>query len=322
MKIAFFEIEPAEQTYFQTNLTGHELYFSPDPINLNSLPQKDFEVITTHTASKIDQVTIGALPQLKLIATRTTGFDHIDLNAAAARQITVCNVPSYGEVTVAEYTFALLLSLSRLTPIAYNRVRAGEFHSEGLEGFDLQGKTIGVVGTGHIGTNVIKIARGFGMKIQAYDAFPNQNLQTDLGFKYVTLEELLQTSDIVTFHVPAIPQTEHMLNQQNISQLKKGAVVINTSRGTVIDTTILLPALNNGTIGQLAIDVIEGENIFADDPEKVQHNELVNHPRVFVSPHNAFNTTEAKQRICQTTIQNITSFISNQPINTVKPKTS
>lgn len=321
MKIAFFEIEPDEQAYFEKNLTGHELYFSPDVLNLNSLPHKDFEVLTTHTASKIDQSVISALPQLKLIATRTTGYDHIDLNAAQARQITVCSVPSYGEVTVAEYTFALILSLSRLTPIAYNRVRTGEFDSDGLEGFDLHGKTIGVVGTGHIGTNVIKIAKGFGMNILAYDAFPNQNLQIDLGFKYVSLDELLSSSDIVTFHVPAIPQTEHMLNKDNIAKLKKGAMVVNTSRGSVIDTAILHPSLDQGTIGKLAIDVIEGENIFADDPEKVLENQLINHPNVFVSPHNAFNTAEAKQRICQTTVENITNFIAGHPTNLVKPKT-
>lgn len=322
MKIAFFEINSTEQSFFEKSLTGHELFFSPDPINLATLPHKDFEVLTTHTASKIDATTIAALPQLKLVATRTTGYDHIDQSASAARAITVCNVPSYGEVTVAEYTFALLLSLSRLTPIAYNRVRSGEFDSDGLEGFDLQGKTLGVIGTGHIGTNVIKIAKGFGMKVIAYDAYPNQNIQTDLGFQYLTQDEVYGQADILTFHVPAIPQTEHMLNKDNISKLKKGMVVINTSRGSVIDTTALHPALDQGIIGKLGIDVIEGENIFADDPEKVLENQLINHPNVFVSPHNAFNTTEAKARICQTTLENITNFIAGHPTNTVKPKTA
>jgi D-lactate dehydrogenase len=320
MKIAFFEINPTEQAFFEKSLTGHELFFSPDTINLATLPHKEFEVLTSHTASQITKEVIDALPQLKLIATRTTGYDHIDQSAATAKQIVVCNVPSYGEVTVAEYTFALLLSLSRLTPIAYNRVRSGEFHSEGLEGFDLQNKTLGVIGTGHIGTNVIKIARGFGMKVIAYDAYPNQNIQTDLGFQYLSLDEVYATADILTFHVPAIPQTEHMLNKDNINKLKKGMVVINTSRGSVIDTTILHPALDQGIIRQLAIDVIENENIFAEDPEKVLENQLINHPNVFVSPHNAFNTTEAKARICQTTLENINNFIAGHPTNVVKPK--
>jgi D-lactate dehydrogenase len=320
MKIAFFEINPTEQAFFEKSLTGHELFFSSDTINLATFLHKEFEVLTSHTAFQITKEVIDALPQLKLIATRTTGYDHIDQSAATAKQIVVCNVPSYGEVTVAEYTFALLLSLSRLTPIAYNRVRSGEFHSEGLEGFDLQNKTLGVIGTGHIGTNVIKIARGFGMKVIAYDAYPNQNIQTDLGFQYLSLDEVYATADILTFHVPAIPQTEHMLNKDNINKLKKGMVVINTSRGSVIDTTILHPALDQGIIRQLAIDVIENENIFAEDPEKVLENQLINHPNVFVSPHNAFNTTEAKARICQTTLENINNFIAGHPTNVVKPK--
>lgn len=321
MKIAFFEINPTEQAFFEKSLTGHELFFSPDPINLATLPHKDFEALTTHTASKIDAATIATLPQLKLIATRTTGYDHIDQAAATARQIIVCNVPSYGEVTVAEYTFALLLSLSRQIPIAYNRVRSGEFDSDGLEGFDLQGKTLGIIGTGHIGTNVIKIAKGFGMKVIAYDAYPNQNIQTDLGFQYLTQDEVYAQADILTFHVPAIPQTEHMLNKDNISKLKKGIVVINTSRGSVIDTTILQPALEQGVISQLALDVIEGEAIFTDDPDKVLHNQLINHPGVLVTPHNAFDTREAKGRICQTTLENINNFLAGHPTNVVKPKT-
>lgn len=319
MKIAFFEIRPGEKEFFQTKLSAHELYFSGEPINLATLPQKDFEVISTHTNSKIDKSTIETLPNLKLIATRTTGYDHIDITSATAKGIIVCNVPTYGEVTVAEYTFALILSLARRIPIAYNRVRSGEFHTDGLEGFDLNGKTIGIVGTGHIGVNVIKIARGFGMKVIAFDAFPNQNLQADLGFTYATLDDLYKQSDIITFHVPGLPQTTHMLNMSHLDTLKKGIYIINTSRGSVVETAALVQGLDKEIIAGVAIDVMEEETHLIENAEATLENHLINHPNVIVTPHNAFNTVEAKQRITETTLANIENFLKGTPTNIVKP---
>lgn len=319
MQIAIFEVRPEEKEFFQNKLSSHELYFSEQPLNLAALPQKDFEIVATHTNSKIDASVIDVLTNLKLIATRTTGFDHIDIAAASAKGIVVCNVPTYGEVTVAEYTFALLLALARKIPIAYNRVRSGEFHTDGLEGFDLNGKTIGVVGTGHIGVNVIKIAKGLHLNVIAFDAFPNQNLQQDLGFTYTTLENLYQQSDIVTFHVPGLPQTTHMLNTNHLNTLKKGVHIINTSRGTVIETAALVKGLDEDIIAGVAIDVMEEENTLLENAEATLENHLINHPNTIVTPHNAFNTVEAKQRISETTFSNIEAFIKGTPVNVVKP---
>lgn len=323
MTIGFFDIEGDEESNLRRKLTGHTLSFTSDSLTSQTPNLGSFEIISTRTQSKIDYSLLNNLPNLKLITTRTTGFDHIDVKVAHEKNITVCNVPAYGEVTVAEYTFALLLSLSRKTYSAIKQVKdVQEFGTEGLRGFDLFGKTLGVVGTGHIGVHVIKIARGFGMNIQAYDAYPNQNLQQDLGFKYVSLEELLSISDIITLHVPYLPTTHHLINLQNISKINKGAYLLNTSRGAVIETEALIYALQNQIISGAALDVLENEEqLHANDQsDKITalNKRLISLDNVLISPHNAFNTIEAEQRIEETTISNIQNFLNNQPKNIVK----
>lgn len=208
--------------------TDHHWEFVPETISTENI-HPDTEVLSVFVSSTVTEEIIQNLPKLRLIACRSTGFNNIDMAAAAARDITVVNVPSYGEKTVAEYTFALLLSLSR-------KLREAATHIDTsaqplMMGFDLAGKTIGVIGTGRIGSNVIRIAKGFGMNVVAYDPFPKNDLQTELGFSYVTFWELLATSDILTLHVPFTGANKHLLNAEAFAHVKHGAVLLNTSRG-------------------------------------------------------------------------------------------
>lgn len=266
-------------------------------------------------SGKIDAAGMDKFPNLKLIVTRSTGYDHIDLVEAHGRGIVVCNVPTYGVHTVAEFAFALLLALSRKVPEAKERVHsATPFSQEGLTGFDLNGKTIGVVGTGSIGLHAVKIATGFGMRVLAYDVAQNEHV-TNVGGQYVPLPELLAHSDVVTLHVPYLPQTHHLLNEDAFLKLKPGAYILNTARGAIIDTEALLHALDSGVVAGAGLDVLENETEMTDSTKK-----LLTHPRVIVTPHVAFDTQEALQRILDTTKQNLEAFRMGNPINTVTPQ--
>ncbi len=337
MKIAFFEIEDWESDYvsrtcadLNTDQRGIELVFSKEKLDKDNLPQeRDFDIISVFVGSIIDKDVINAFPNLKLITTRSTGFDHIDLKTAKEKNIAVTYVPGYGDNTVAEFAFGLILTLSRKIYEAYNRLReTGSFSSEGLRGFDLAGKTIGIVGTGRIGRHMIKIANGFGMNVLACDAFPKEELCRQLGFKYVSLDELLANSDIISLHVPYLPSTHHLINTNNVSKIKPGAIIINTARGAVLETDALISGLNNGIIAGAGLDVLEEEGFLGDEKSFVlndreeghnlktiiQNHVLIDMPNVIITPHNAFNTQEALQRILDTDIENIRSFIEkNRP---------
>ncbi len=309
-------------------ITFHEGSLASFP----DLSDPDAEVLCTFIESKIGEEELKRFPALKLIATRSTGFDHIDLTATKARGIAVANVPFYGENTVAEFTFALLLALSRRVIDADERVRAGTFSPVGLRGFDLAGKTIGVVGCGHIGAHVIRMANGFGMKVIGFDVVRNDELARTLNFTYAALPELLSASDIITLHVPYNAHTHHLINRENISTFKKGSYLINTSRGAVVETDALVEGLKNGIVAGAALDVLEEEGELNDEAAlltaphpnaeaikvALENHYLINHPRVIVTPHLAFNTTEAVERILNTTIENIKSFASGSPTNTVQ----
>ncbi|MCR4333868.1 MAG: NAD(P)-binding domain-containing protein, partial [Patescibacteria group bacterium] len=237
MKIHYFSGEPWEEEYVKMKLSREDVAFHDGSLaDFPELTDPETEILCTFIESKIGEDEMRRFPALKLIATRSTGYDHIDLAAAAARDVSVVNVPFYGENTVAEFAFALLLALSRRIIDADERVREGTFSPTGLRGFDLAGKTLGVVGTGHIGAHVIKMAQGFGMKVIGFDAFPNQELSHTLTFSYVSLPELLAQSDVITLHVPYNPHTHHLINKENIADMKKGAYLINTARGAVVET--------------------------------------------------------------------------------------
>ncbi len=317
-------MEGWEAEYFTKALAGQEVEIFSGKLSAEELPEKrDFEAICVFVGLPVSVEVIDAFPKLKLITTRSTGYDHIDLKAAGAKGIQVGYVPSYGENTVAEHTFGLLLTLSHHIYEGYDRLREkGEYSFEGLEGFDLKGRTIGVVGTGRIGVHSIRIAKGFEMKVIAYDAYPKAGLDKEIGFEYKkSLEELLAEADVVTLHVPYMSETHHLINKDNIGKFKKGAVLINTSRGAVVETDALVRALKEGHLGGAGLDVMEEEGVMADEmgyllsgSEKtdlkvvLENHALIDMPNVIVTPHSAFNTREAKERILKTTVENILSF--------------
>lgn len=317
--------------------TDHNWQFVEDKISLDNL-NADAEVISVFVTSTVTREIIQALPKLRLIACRSTGFNNIDLECASERGITVANVPTYGEATVAEYAFALLLALNRKLPQVLEAENE-QFNPVDLRGRDLDGKVFGCIGSGHIGQKALKIAKGFSMETLAYDAFPKDSLDKQLGFKYVDLDELLSKSDVVSLHVPYFPSNHHLINKDTIAKMKKGAILINTSRGELVDNNALIEALDSGYLGGAVIDVVEGEvllNLHEETALLRSHNlpedtlrhsleisALTKMPNVIVSPHNAFNTEEAIKRINTTTAQNIIDFwyglTPNRVIATKKP---
>jgi D-lactate dehydrogenase len=312
--------------------TDHTWKFVEDKISLENL-DSEAEVISVFVTSTVTREMIEKLPKLKLIACRSTGFNNIDFEATEERDITVVNVPTYGESTVAEYAFTLLLSLVRNMKEVL-RPDTSQLDQASMVGQDLIGKTMGVIGTGHIGQYSLRIAKGFSMNVIAYDAFPRNELQEELGFTYTSLEELLEQSDFISIHAPYLPDTHHLINKERLAAMKKGAVLINTARGEIVDTGALVDSLTSGHLGGAAIDVIEGEVLLNHHEEtallrsEIIPEELMRHsieisllkklPNVIVSPHNAFNTLEAVQRINSTSAQNIIDFWYGNVPNKVK----
>jgi len=334
-KIIFLEATDWEKEILQKHPEFLEnVDFSSEKLTLENVKKfKDYEVISTFISSQLSAETLKQLENLKFIATRSTGFDHIDLDYCKEKEILVSNVPAYGSHTVAEYTFALLLCLIRKVYNSYHRIReSGSFSLEGLRGEELFGKTIGIIGTGRIGTEVIKIAKGFSMNVIAYDKYPKEELTEQLGFKYVSFEELLSQSDIITLHVPYNKETHHLLNKDNLLKTKKGVYIINTARGGIIETQALYQVLKKGQIAGAALDVLEEEGDLKEEqrmlleeenipPEKLK-TLLANHifidlDNVIITSHNAFNTKEALQNIVITAMENIQSYLNKKPINLV-----
>lgn len=341
MKIVFFEVEPWEKEYLKKRLPGMQLYFFGDVLQGKDLSKiKEVNVLSPFIYSKINTAVIKKLANLKLVATRSTGFDHVDLKAAKAAKVLVANVPTYGENTVAEHTFALILSLSRKIHQSYERTSRGNFSLEGLRGFDLKGRTIGIVGCGHIGQHVVRMAKGFEMKVLVYDIKKNPKLARQLGFHYANLNELLKKSDIVSLHAPYNKATHHIINRKNIKMIKKGALLINTARGGLVDTTALVDGLRSGRLAGIGLDVLEEEKYILKEEAQllsphfgvkgkaslaeylrtiVEGHMLLISDKVIVTPHNAFNSQEALERILDTTIENIKDFAAKKRLkNLVK----
>ncbi len=331
--IAFFELEDWEKEYTRQKLAGHILEFIDAHASQENIARaKDADVIACFIYSQFTKELLLQIPKTKLITTMSTGFDHIDLQTCREKNILVANVPSYGENTVAEHAFALLLALSRKIVPSVERTRKINFDLEGLRGFDLKGKTIGVIGTGKIGQHLIRMAKGFDMNIVAFDVFPNKTAETELGFTYLSLPELLAKSDIISLHAPYNQTTHHLINKNNISQIKKGAVLINTARGGLVETDALVLALQEGILSYAGLDVLEEENFVKEERQLLtkqfqknsdlhivlEDHELLSMENVLVTPHNAFNSTEALKRILDTTLENIISFLNEKPINIIK----
>ncbi len=331
MKLVVFETEPRERAAFEA-LGAESLRFETAALNPGSLAAAaDADVISVFIHSRIDRTMIEQLPQLRLIATRSTGTDHIDLDACRQHGITVCNVPAYGENTVAEHVFALLLAISHRIVEGVARTRAGGFDCEDLQGFDLSGRTLGVVGTGRIGRHVIRIAQGFGMPVLAYDPLPDPVYAAEAGIEFRDLNALLAEADVVSLHVPATAQTHNLIDDAALARMKPGSVLINTARGSVVDVLALIRALRSGHLAAAGLDVLPGEPEIREEAELVcaaspapqalavlaAEQVLMHMPNVLVTPHSAFNTREAVQRIVDTTVDNICAFFAGRVINTV-----
>lgn len=332
MKIVLFEVEPREAAAFEALKKAHDVVLVEEPLRAaNARSFADADIVSTFIYSKLDQDVLCQLPSLKLIATRSTGYDHIDAGYCATHSVMIANVPTYGENTVAEHVFALLLAISHRLPEAISRARDGHFSPEGLQGFDLAGKRLGVIGTGNIGRHVIRIAKGFDMEVIACDVRPDLRLASDLGFRYAMLDGVLSDSDIITLHVPATPGTQHLLRHETFERMKDGVIVINTARGTLIDPAALIQALLSGKVAGAGLDVLPDEPLIREEAELISsifHNQhdlrglvadhiLLHLPNVIVTPHSAFNTREAVHRIVTTTADNIAAFLAGTPQNIV-----
>ena len=331
-KIGFFEATTWERQHIRrySQWKGNVDFF-PVELTKDTLQKAmPYSILSVFIYSAITAEVIASLPNLKLIVTRSTGFDHVDLAACKKRGITVCNVPSYGDNTVAEHTFALILSLSRNVHKAYVRTVRGDYSLEGLRGFDLKGRTIGVIGGGRIGMHVVRMARGFGMKTMVFDVKQNTFMAEVLDFEYVSLNDLLAASDIITLHAPYNPKTHHIINRNNVKKIKKGAILINTARGGLVETHALLEALEKGILSGAGLDVIEGEELIKEERQVLSHkyppdkletviksSAILHREDVVFTPHIGFYSSEALARIMDVTVENIESFKKGTPTNAV-----
>lgn len=304
MNITFFETDNYEKEYLEKSLKNNKLAFFNRPINQSDLKKiGETEVLGVFIHSHLNRIALEKLPNLKLIVTMSTGYDHIDLGYCRKNKIVVCNVPYYGEHTVAEHTFGLIIMLLHRIYEGVARVKKGFFSCKGLEGSDLKGKTLGVIGTGHIGEHVIRMAKAFDMHVVAHDIFQRPELAKQLQFNYVSLDDVLKRADIATLHVPLTKETHHIINSKALARMKKGAYLVNTSRGGLVDTKALIKALKSNQLAGAALDVLEHE-----PPKTKEEHELLHMSNVLVTPHSAFYTKEAIERILDTTIGNIEAF--------------
>ncbi len=318
MKVAVFNTKSYDRKFLEAANVGgqHELVFFEPHLTLEtSVLAAGFPAVCGFVNDCLDAKTLGAIAEkgVRLLALRSAGFNNVDLAAASDLDLTLLRVPAYSPYSVAEHAVALILSLNRKIHRAYNRVREGNFALDGLLGFDLHGKTVGIVGTGRIGAITAKILHGFGCRLLGYDVSPNPDCEA-LGMKYVSLQELFGASDIVSLHCPLIPETYHLIGTEAIEQMKPGMMLINTSRGQLIDTKAVTKGLKSGKIGNLGLDVYEQETdlFFEDLSNQVIQDDvfqrLLTFPNVLITGHQAFFTEEALKNIAESTIANITDF--------------
>ena len=324
MKVAFFDTKPYDIPGFDrySAETGMEIkYFeaklTPDTVSLAA----GFDAVCVFVNDTVNAEVVETLHQLgvKVIALRCAGYNNVDLKACQGK-LRVFRVPAYSPYAVAEHAMALLLAVNRRIHKAHIRTREFNFSLNGLTGFDLYGKTVGIVGTGKIGRIFADICRGFGMKILAYDKFPNPNA----GLDYVELEELLRKSDIISLHCPLTEETHHMISDDTVEMMKPGVVIINTSRGGLIDTEALINGIKVGIVGAACLDVYEeeGEVFYEDLSGHILHDDklvrLIAMPNVIVTSHQAFLTREALDNIASTTVNNLTRFFAGDPDTTTE----
>jgi D-lactate dehydrogenase len=318
MKVAVFSTKSFDQEYFNRfndgekhQITYHETRLKESTVNL----AQGFDAVCVFVNDRINARIIDKLSAfgIKLIALRCAGFNNVDLEAAESKGITVVRVPAYSPQAVAEHALALILTLNRKTHKAYNRVREGNFSVERLTGFNLSGKTVGVIGTGAIGAHFCRIMHGINCTVYAHDPYPSDTLKA-LGIEYVSFDRLLETADIISLHCPLTPETRYLINWEGFARMKPGVMLINTSRGPLINTADAIQALKRGKLGYLGIDVYEQEEklFFRDLSESIIQDDdisrLMTFPNVLITAHQGFFTTEALEEITKTTLQNITDF--------------
>lgn len=318
MKIAFFDAHRFEKRVFlEANQThGHEIHFFESHLNeQTSTSAQGYPCVCIFVNDRINRNSLKILADggTRLIALRSAGYNHVDLKAADQVGIKVVRVPEYSPHAVAEHAVALILSLNRKIHRAYNRVREGNFSLEGLEGFDLFKRTVGIIGAGRIGSVLGRILLGFGCRVLAFDLNPNPALES-IGVTFVGLEELLQSSDVISLHVPLTEKTRHIIDDQALAKTKAGVMVINTGRGGLIDTRALIKHLKNGHIGSAGLDVYEEEEgvFFEDLSGHILQDDilarLMTFPNVLLTSHQAFLTQEALQNIAHTTLKSVSEF--------------
>jgi D-lactate dehydrogenase len=334
MKVAVFDTHRFDREAFEKANAAfrHELHFleprlTPDTAVLAA----GFTAVCSFVNDRLDNDALVILRDagVRLIALRSAGFNHVDLDAAARLDLTVVRVPEYSPYAVAEHAVALLLTLNRRTHRAYSRVREANFSLDGLVGFDLHGKTAGIIGTGRIGAVMLRIMHGFGCRLLAYDVKEDAALTGELPMRYVPLPQLLGESDIISLHVPLTPATRHLIDAQALATMKRGAVLINTGRGALIDTQALVASLKRGHIGAAGLDVYEEEEgvFFKDLSDQVLQDDilarLLTFPNTLITSHQGFLTHEALANIAQTTLANIRAFEQGEPlVNEVRPAAS
>ena len=330
MKIAFFDTRSYDKASFtkSNEAYNYEIDFRDYKLNENTaLTAQGFDVACVFVNDVVNEEVIEKLAQagVKLIALRCAGFNNVDLKAADKAGIKVVRVPAYSPYAVAEHGAALLLSLTRHIPQAYLRTKTANFNIEGLTGRDLHGLTAGILGTGKIGQIMAGILKGFGMKIIAFDPFPNQKWAEEIDAKYVSKDEIFQQSDVLSLHCPLTEETKHIVNHDTMKMMKHDAVIINTGRGALIDSKALVHALKHGHIGGIGMDVYEEESkyFFSDWSTDIMTDDvlarLLTFPNVIITGHQAFLTTNALKNLADTTLENIRAFAANEElVNGVK----
>lgn len=332
-QVAFVEVAPYEREVLDgATFPNVEVIRTSARLDETTARQlSEVEILSPFIYSRLTDEVLSRLPKLRLIATRSTGFDHIDLPACRRRGIAVANVPSYGENTVAEHAIALLMALVRRLPRAIAQTRNLNFSWTGLEGRDVKGKTFGVLGAGRIGMQALRMARGLGMRTVAFDAHPRPAAAAEGGFEYVPFEQLLEASDVLSIHAALLPETHHLIDQRAFARMKAGVILINTARGPIVDSQALCEALDAGKVAAAGLDVFEGEELIKDEIARLRTpltqeqlaqlatcHSFLRRENVILTPHIAFFTVEGVRRLLETSLENIQRFLDGKPQNLVQ----
>ena len=326
MQTTFYELTNEEKQWVKKHYPHLKSTFSNKPLSAKNVPSLGTEVVSIHTSCPVAEAVLQKMPSVKLIVTRTTGVDHIDLAACRSRKITVVNCPGLNATAVAEFVFGLLLDFYRQIPDSLTIGKRLDFRSSDFVGMELAGKTIGIVGTGAIGAHVAQIAHGFGMQIVGFDFKKNQTLVKKYGLKYMNMKAIFERSDIISLHIPATPMTAKIINRTLMAQAKKRPVLINTARGSIVDSEALLKALKNKQLSGYLTDVFDHELEIISHNQKTSpqvkriiaaEKAMAKMPNVFITPHMAYASKEASARILAHSLEIIDMFGKGKRIQSV-----